>query len=200
MNGESMTNEPRQMVRDLDPTNEHERGRPCFVHHPDAGGRCERTATVQVYGILHYCDVHGEEARIGALMEAHHEADCFFDRFRDKRPQNPVLGREIRAVLDRVRDEGPSDSDYSRALARAYPNPPERVRKMLDLWVLDEKADHGLHPLDQLLDALGTVHKLMRISWADGEDWLTEQLDMHRQELAARAACASEDRGLRPVG
>ncbi len=31
-----MTNEPRQMVRDLDQNNEHERGVPCFVQHPDA--------------------------------------------------------------------------------------------------------------------------------------------------------------------
>jgi hypothetical protein len=175
-----MTNEPCQMVRDLDPTNEHEQGRPCFVQHEDAGGRCERTATIRMYDILNYCDVHGEEARIGAYLEAHHEADRFFDRFRDARPQNPVLGRKIRAALEHVSDGGPSDSDYSRALARAYPNPPERVRKMLELWALDEKADHGPSPLDQLLDALGTVHKLMRISWADGEDWLTEQLDIHR--------------------
>ncbi len=42
-----MTNEPRQMVRDLDPTNENERGLPCFVNHEDAGGRCERTAPMR---------------------------------------------------------------------------------------------------------------------------------------------------------
>jgi hypothetical protein len=69
-----MTDVTRYFVRDLDPTNELERGLPCVVHHEDAGGRCQRAATVRMYNVLNFCPEHGEEARVGALLEAYHDA------------------------------------------------------------------------------------------------------------------------------
>lgn len=42
------------------PKTEPERGRPCFVRHPDAGGACGRPAAVGAFG-LSFCEVHGEE-------------------------------------------------------------------------------------------------------------------------------------------
>ncbi|PLS86818.1 MAG: hypothetical protein CYG60_05235 [Actinobacteria bacterium] len=198
-----MTNDAaRYFVRDLDPNNDFERGLPCVVRHPDAGGRCERTATVKMYEILNFCPDHGAEARVGALMELYQDAGYFFDRFRN--PHTPDLNnlveRELAAAIVRMNDEGPSDSDHYRALFRAYPNPPEGVREMIAQWERDERANRGPTPLDLLLDSLFTIYKLMRLSFEDGEDWLTELLEYQRQECAARAACASEDRGLRPVG
>ncbi len=198
-----MTNDAaRYFVRDLDQTNELERGLPCFVRHPDAGGRCQRTAAIKMYGMLNFCPEHGEEARVGALMELYQDAGYFFDRFRN--PHTPDLNnlveRELAAAIVRMNDEGPSDSDHYRALSRAYPNPPEGVREMIAQWERDERANRGPTPLDLLLDSLFTIYKLMRLSFEDGEDWLTELLEYQRQECAARAACASEDRGLRPVG
>nr|MDP9458427.1 hypothetical protein [Actinomycetota bacterium] len=107
-----MTNE-RQMVRDLDPNNEHERGLPCVVRHPDAGGRCERAAAVRVYGIA-FCREHGGEARVGALMELHQDAGYFFDRFRNPHTPdlNNLIERELAAAIVRMNDEGPSDADH----------------------------------------------------------------------------------------
>jgi hypothetical protein len=43
-----------ELVREL-PV--EEAGRPCFVRHPDAGGKCQRPAVVQVCG-LNFCDRH----------------------------------------------------------------------------------------------------------------------------------------------
>ncbi len=194
-----MTNE-RRMVRELYPTNEHERGRPCCVRHPDAGGRCERTATIRMYDVLNFCGLHGEEARIGALLELYQDAGYFFDRFRNPHvpDMNPLIERELAAAIRRMNDEGPSDNDHYEALSRAYPNPPEGVREIIILWERDCRANRGPTPLDLLLDSLFTICKLMRLSFEDGEDWLTEILEYQRQECAARAACALGE--LRPVG
>ncbi len=192
-----MTDVTRHFVRDLDPTNELERGLPCCVHHPDAGGRCQRTATIKMYGMLNFCPEHGEEARIGALMEAYQEAAHFFERFRNPHVPdiNEIVERELLAAVNRMRSEGPSDADHERALLRAYPDAPQGVREMIAQWERDCRANRGPTPLDLLLDSLFTLYKLMRIAFEDGEDWLTEILEYQRQECAARAACASEDRG-----
>lgn len=57
------------------PSIDLEQGFPCVVRHPDAGGQCERTAEMLVYG-LNFCKEHGEEARHpGRLEKPHEEAD-----------------------------------------------------------------------------------------------------------------------------
>lgn len=135
-----MTNEPRQMVREMDLTNEH--AGHCFVHHPAAGGPCERPAALSVYGIR-FCREHGEEARIGALMEAYHDAGHFFDRFRNPHvpDMNTLVEDELEAVVDRMRGDGPSDEDYYRSLRLAYPDAPEPVRKIVRQWESDESGE-----------------------------------------------------------
>ncbi len=70
---------------------------------------------------------------------------------------------------------------------------------MVRLWERDEWNSDGMPPLDLLLDSLGTLHKLMRLAFEDGEDWLVEILEYQRQETAARAACALEESDLRPA-
>ncbi len=196
-----MTNDvARYFVRDLNPTNELERGLPCVVRHPDAGGRCRKAATVRMYNVLNFCPKHGEEAKVGALMEAGQDAGYFFDRFRSPHVPdlNPLIERELAAVIVRMRSEGPSDEDHERALLRAYPDAPQGVREMIAQWERDCRANRGPTPLDLLLDSLFTICKLMRVAHEDGEDWLTEVLEYQRQETAARAACASEA-GIRPA-
>jgi hypothetical protein len=197
-----MTNDAaRHFVRDLDQTNKLERGLPCVVRHEDAGGRCQRAATVKMYNILNFCPEHGEEAKVGALMELYQDAGYFLDRFRNPHVPdlNSIVERELEAAVDRMRGEGPSDDDHYEALSRAYPNPPEKLREMMCLWERDERADRGSSPVDLLLDSYYTLCKLMRIAFEDGEDWLVELLEDQRQETAARAACALEVAGLRPA-
>ncbi len=178
-----MTNETR-FGRALDPANEHDRDLPCVVRHPDAGGRCGRTATMRMYGVLNFCAQHGEEARIGADMELYYDAGYFFDRFRNPHVPdlNALVERELAAAVGRMNEEGPSDADYYRALSRAYPDTPEHVREMVFRWERDERGDEerGMLPADLLLDSLLTVRKLLRIAHEDGEDWLVEILEYER--------------------
>lgn len=183
-----------RMERDLDPTDENERGRPCCVYHPDAGGRCERTSTVRMYDLLCFCPEHGAEARLGALMEVYQDAAYFFDRFRNPHVPdiNGLVDRELGAAVVRMNDESPSDQEYYRALSLAYPDTPQRVREIIRQWERDERGDGGVPPFDLLLDSLNTLRRLMRLSHEDGQDWLTEILEYQRQEMAAQAAFALE--------
>jgi hypothetical protein len=51
-----------------------ERGQlPCVVRHPDAGGQCQGLAVMKVYG-LNFCEIHGAEAKAGALEEIYFDA------------------------------------------------------------------------------------------------------------------------------
>ncbi len=203
-----MTNhetEPR-FVRDLDQTNELERGLPCFVHHEDAGGWCERTATMRVYD-LNFCDKHGGEVRAGALLEAYQDAAYYFDRARNPHTPdlNEIVERELVAAVSRMNGEGPSDKDYYRALRLAYPDVSEKVRAGVHTW--EEDTDYGeeFGPVDSLLDRLATMHKLLRLAFEDGETWLVEVLELEREAVAAQAAYALRERrgerdSLRPAG
>ncbi len=190
-----MTNPEPRFVRDLDPTNELERGLPCFVHHEDAGGWCERTATIRVYG-LNFCAEHGPEVRTGALLEAYEDAGHFFDRFRnDHVPDlSEIVERELSAATRRMNDKGPSDRDYQDALRRAYPDVPEKVRAGVETWEKGTDYATGPGPSDYLLDTLMTVHKLLRLAFEDGEGWLVEALEVERQSVAAQAAYALRER------
>ena len=196
-----MTNVTRYFARDLDPTNELERGLPCVVRHEDAGGHCQRTATVKMYEILNFCPEHGEEAKVGALMEAYQDAGYFFDRFRNPHVPdfNAVVEEALVSWAAQLNEKGPKDDDHYWALARAYPDAPEREREMILRWERDERANGGPTPADLLLDSYYTICKLMRRAHEDGEDWLVEILEDERQETAARAAFACEINGLRPA-
>jgi hypothetical protein len=87
---ENMTNESHEIVRYLE---DGEESFPCWVGHGDDIEACRHPSTMKVYG-LPFCEVHGEEARDGALEEMHQDADEFFTRFTTSHvPElpNPVL-------------------------------------------------------------------------------------------------------------
>ncbi len=82
------------------PTTDRERGLPCVVRHPEAGGQCERTATVRAFG-LRYCGIHGEE-----LTAATGPAE---DRLRALVRAYPNVPERVTAnVLQWEQDEGPN--------------------------------------------------------------------------------------------
>lgn len=172
-------------------TTTEERELPCFVRHQDAGGQCQETATMKVYG-LNFCERHGEEARLGALMEERQDAEWFFERFRASHV--PRLSSEIERGL-KVALDGcyVGDRDYQRAIVHAH-DAPEDVRERVALWERDEEA--GSAPVvDCLLDSLHVLYKLLRIAHAEGETWLVEVLEYERQGVAAQAAWALEGQG-----
>ena len=172
---------------------------PCFVRHPDAGGQCERPATMTVYG-LGFCAPHGEDAKLQALEEAYHDAREFFRRFLcgETEPLSAVINRELGILLARPY-EWDAGVSHERALRRAYPNAPEPVRSMVELWESNQRP--GYAPVvDRLYDSLNTLHKLMRIAYEDRETWLVEVLELEREGVAAQAAYALRDLGERATG
>ena len=114
-------------------TTTEERALPCFVRHPDAGGQCWQPATTEVYG-LGFCEAHGLEARLGAGLEACHDAENFFNRLRN--PEATPLPSGVRDALSvaisHVRDEYPGGEDYDQALQAAYPELPADTRGRLE--------------------------------------------------------------------
>ncbi len=146
---------------------------------------------------------------MGAEMEVWADAAYFFDRFRNPHTPdfNPLIEEALASWGRAFNDGGPSDQDYQDALCRAYPDTPQKVRDMVRRWERDERGDeNGIPPLDQLLDSLRTLHKLMRIAHDDGEHWLVEQLEQQREGQSAQAAFALEESarkreaGQRPAG
>lgn len=101
---------------------------PCFVRHEDAGGRCGQPATIEVYG-LNFCEAHGEEVRLGALLEAYQDAEYYFERSRNPHvpKQSGVVERALERTLARLHEESPSEEAYDRALVAAYPEIPEKL-------------------------------------------------------------------------
>lgn len=169
-----------------------EKGVPCFVRHEDAGGQCWEPATMNVYG-LNFCEVHGEEARLGALVEEKQDAEWFFDRFRSSHVPglSSQIERGLDLALDKVRPV--EEKDYYRALVRAHDGlVPEGVRERLALWEGDEEAGCA-SVVDCCLDTLFVLHKLLRIAHEGGVTWLVEVLEVERQSIAAEAAVALEE-------
>jgi len=108
-----------------------ERDLPCFVRHEDAGGKCERSAVVKVYG-LNFCELHGAEVKAGALQELYEDASDFLHRLDN--PQvvqpNPAALAVIRDAVGRFLDvELDTEGDEEAAIRQAYPVIPERVEK-----------------------------------------------------------------------
>ncbi len=169
-------------------TTTEERPLPCFVRHRDAGGQCYRPAAMRVHG-LGFCAEHGEEARLGAALEEQHEVDTFLERFRDRGTNSPVE-KALRAALAHRGESRVSDGEHYDALMRAYPDPPEKLRRQVQNWILDEHPGYEETVVDYLLRALALTNKLMRLSYEEEMLWMVERLEAERESLAAQCACA----------
>ena len=118
---------------------------PCFVHHPDACGKCLRDAVMKVYG-LPFCEIHGAEAKTGALEELYFDAANFLGRLDNIHvlPPNPATLGALRRAVSELQEAEASASGRAtdEALRRAYP---------LNLEQMDEEADafRGRHWLDE---------------------------------------------------
>jgi hypothetical protein len=174
-------------------TTEEQEALPCFVRHHDAGGLCEEPGTIEVYG-LRFCEAHGLEARLGAAMEAHGDAEDFFERFRSPHTLQPssLVGRALEVAIDYTTAGCPDGEDYDRALALAYPNPPDDVRTRTLEWMLVEEPGYQSVE-DYLLEDLMLTNKLLRLAYEDGATWMVERLEVERERLAAEAAVALEE-------
>ena len=103
----------------------------CVVSHEDAGGRCGRTAVMEVYGLA-FCGVHGAEAKAGALEELYYDASNFLERLENDcvPAPNPAALGALREAAGKLRDSesaahGGEGDDA--AVRQAYPVIPHRV-------------------------------------------------------------------------
>jgi hypothetical protein len=162
----------------------------CFVRHEDAGGPCGNESVMEVHGIP-LCQLHGREARIGALSEACHAAASFLERQRFAGAPEP-LNRALGVALGEIDASYPTADSYHQALVAAYPDPPVDVRERVKRW--QAGAEPGdLTAVDILLKRLDTIHRLMRIAHEAGEGDLVELLEEERELTAAEAAVALAD-------
>lgn len=169
---------------------------PCFVHHRDAGGWCERTGVMQVYGIS-FCEVHGAEASAGALAELYHDAGNAIEDISGSEDVSANVVADAYLIIGRdemARRGVEAEEAQAAALVEAYPVIEEHV----DPETRDHdylNPDHGnKDPVDVFFDARMHLYRLMRLSWSVGERWMLEILEEERQAASAQLAFALLDR------
>ncbi len=186
---ESMTKEPREIVRDLEAA---ERGFPCVVAHEDAGGPCERPAVMAVYGLA-FCEVHGAECANGALEEMYQDAAEFFDRFDTSHVPdipNPLILQAVRNWWLTLREKDRvSEEETDELLLAAFPFREDRM--------VPETAGEIADPIpgqDPPYDAWRyhryETHILMRHAYMLGVTNVVEHLERERESICAQGAFA----------
>ena len=173
------------------------RGMTCVVRHQDTGvgeGGCERPATIMVYG-LPFCTEHGTEARVGALEEIYRDAGEFLDRFDSGEVpalDNPEALRAIWAAASQVgAGQRAAEQATEEALRRAYPYREEHT----DIEALRFDYEHagGPYPAEWYHEDRTLIHKLMRLAYQEGADFLVKALEPHRESASAQLAYALAD-------
>jgi hypothetical protein len=172
---------------------EERRPLPCFVHHPDAGGLCERPAIIEVYGLA-FCEIHGAEVKAGALAELFQDATEELER-----PNNPhvpelnpaalLARRSSVSLLTKACVE--AETEGAEAMRRAYPLIPERVCGETVAFFKNKQIEEPL-PGDVYQDARFLLHRFMRLAYDAKHTWLVEVLEGERESVAAQAAFAFE--------
>jgi hypothetical protein len=167
---------------------------PCFVRHTDAGGQCERPAVMEVYG-LPFCELHGVEAKAGALAEIYDDADLDLERLDNRMApwENPATAWWIAEAREKLHEQAIEASHAEQpAILGAYPVIAERVdveTRGYDYWTPTE----DLTPVDSFSEARRLLHKLMRQAYGGGDSWLVEDLEYKREMASAQLAFALED-------
>jgi hypothetical protein len=166
--------------------------RPCFVHHKDAGGWCERTGTMEAFGIG-FCEVHGAEVKAGILAEIYHDAGNVLGDFGPNDSSMNVAAWMYLNVGRREMTRRCVEAEHAQAAAllTAYPVIEERVdmeTRSRDFRVPNINDD----PVDVFMDARMHVLRLMRLSWSVGQDWILEVLEEEREGASAQLAFALE--------
>lgn len=166
----------------------------CFVHHRHAGGWCERPGVMQIYG-LSFCEVHGAEAKAGALAEIYHNAGNALEDLLGPEDSSAnvaalaVIHAGIEEVRTRCIEAEKAQDDLVR---RAYPVIPEQVDPETTEYDPFTPSE-AFSPADVYMDARIHVHRLMRLSWSVGQYWSLESLEEHRESVSAQLAWALED-------
>ena len=166
--------EAEGLVRWLEPENEPGPW-PCWVRTPQ---HCPNTAVMKVYD-LPFCEVHGAECRDGAFEEIYQDATEWLSRFDNPHVPNPNWEalRVLREGVSELRGKARfAELASEESIQRAYPVYGREV---------DEDYFVGY---DHLREIRFTLHKLMRLAFEAGEDWILEKLERDREDVAAQLA------------
>lgn len=171
-----------------------ERDLPCFVRHEDAGGKCKRSAVVEVYG-LNFCELHGAEVKAGALQELYEDASDFLHRLDNPQvvPPNPAALAVIRNAVGRFLDvELDTEEDEEAAIRQAYPVIPKRVEEDTVDFDYEDPA-RGFGPVEWNGDVRRLIHKIMRLAYEKRATWIVERLELDREHVTAQLSFALAD-------
>jgi hypothetical protein len=154
---------------------------------------------MQVYG-LSFCEVHGEEAKAGALEELYYDASVVFER--QNNPHAELANPEALRVLEAGHEElvGASVNachEADAAARRAYPFRRDLMDddfRDFDYAGGEEMA--GAYPLpeDWCRYQRIVLHKLMRTAFAEEATYVLDNLEKHREHVAAQLAYVLHDR------
>lgn len=152
--------------------------------------KCRRTAGMEVYGLL-MCEAHGEEAAELAFEEMAHDLEQEFGRLLNDsvRELSPhivaAFGRGMKGLSPH--DHKPADE----ALVKAWPLARENVDpSTLDYLGNPEGWRSFGTPFDVYMEERMLVHRLMRLAFEAGAEWLVELLEREREKAASQAAYA----------
>jgi hypothetical protein len=134
---------------------------------------------MEVYGEP-FCEVHGAEAKAGALAKRYDDACQFLERFGARLVPaiNPEALRVIRAgvsELPAVSWEAVGDGDA--ALRRAYPFRQDLVDEDWQAYFEDEDWDQGPTPEDWCRRHRMFLHKSMRLAYAECATYIVDGLE-----------------------
>lgn len=190
------------LVREL-PEGEERR---CWVALPGSSERCPNMAVIGVYGIP-FCEVHGEEAKEGALEELYFDATQEVERPLNGavRDLNPEAERALEAARRELYVLLHAAEQTEQVLTRAFPLIRERVDSETLAYVADPDSPEARNyspPYDAFRAERHHIHRLMRLAFEEGYDWLVEVLEPSREKAAEQAAYAlvlEEEAGVRTV-
>ena len=105
---------------------------------------------------------------------------------------NPEAERVLRAAVSELTALVGDCEQDEEPLVRAFPFIRERVCIEILRYPEDpeSRGDFSSAPYDTFRHSRHLIHKLMRLAYEDGQDWLVETLEPKREETAAQAAYA----------
>jgi|SRR5215217_1531705 len=126
-----------------------ERGIPCVVSHPDAGGQCLENASFAVYGLA-FCHKHALEAKHGALAEIVEDMEAELEQLtrveRDRHATNEALAHALEHARWGRHDFHYYDRLHEATLKEAYPPLEGRANSAIAAF---DYAKPGEAPVDR---------------------------------------------------
>jgi hypothetical protein len=180
------------IIREIPDKDRGEQG--CWAKLPGSTEHCEHTAVVRVYG-LPFCEVHGAEARAGALAELYFDAEQFLTRLdnRGVPEPNPAALHALRAAISELSaGEAAANDEEDAALLRAYPFRRDLVDEDFRDFDYEAPAQGGV-PEDWCRHHRLLIHRLMRLAHEGGATYIVETLEKDREHVSQQLAYVMAD-------